>query len=556
MEIIESINTGFHIKNRDKSVNSEFVFIFARPRYGKSLVVESLIELYHKAGYTILCLSDVKDEWEFGYSMFKPEKKYHLSRLKSEGTFPSRKEVILYHPISFDIPINKKLPKMRLYGFSLKELRRSEFSMISESAWESDTTRLLLNASNNISSKTGLWGFLHYIKENIVGKKVGKEIKHDPNLFDLPITGGTSKSLQDIASYFLPFRKNYFLIPDESKFNLNWEEILNDNKHYHIFGTSYIDDSKLKDFCVLGLLNAIIKNRKKGKKPILIYIPEIRYLVPYRPEGYKKFLAFAMKSKISIMGNMGKGGIAGVFDSQSVTDTDEDVRKSQTKTFYGELADKDVEYISKTLRWGKEQIRPLIQSDANRKSQPTFLYSGDVERGTWTPRFPSHCHAEESYEFEEIYKKYNKEEPDRYPLENYKEILDKIKKEIKDERDKIKEKIKREEEIKREEKKMKKKERELNKREIKKIPEKIKEKISESRKRDMKLVYEMYNDEKIPKKEKSIRKIGEKLGIPKSTVAKYIKEYPKEREIWDNEKMSKENFKIVEPNEELSSPNS
>jgi len=542
MEIIESDKTKFSVKNKDGSVNSEFVFIFSRPRYGKTLAVESLLELYHKAGYTILCLSDVKGEWELAYSMFKPEKKYHLNRLRKDGTEPSKKDVILYHPMTFNLP-NKKLPQMRLYGFSFKELRRAEYSMISETAWESDTTRILLNASSNISSKVGLWGFLHYIKEGIVGKKEGKAIKHDPNLFDLPITSGTAKSLQDIASYFLPFRKNYFLVPDDSDLKLDWGKILNDNKHYHVFGSSYLDDEKLKEFCVLGLLEAIIRNRKKGKRPVLIYIPEIRYLVPYRPEGYKKFLASAIKSKISIMGNMGKGGISGIFDSQSITDTDEDVRKSQTKTFFGELSDRDLDYVTKTFRWKKDDMAPLIKSDVRRTSQPSFLYAGDVESGSWSPRFPSHCHAEESYDFDEMYKKYYPEKMTSYAL-----LLEKEKKRINEERDMIKQKIKKEIDKKKQEEKKKKEEREMRRLGNKSpnIPEKIKEKLSETKKRDMELAHNMYIDENVPKKERSIRKIAEKMNISKSTIAKYIKDY---KNI-ENDELSNIQIEKVEPWEE------
>lgn len=549
MEIIEGVHSCFSVRNKDKTFNSEFVFFYARPRFGKSIAVESLIELYHKAGYTILCLSDVKDEWEFGYAMFEPEKKYHLDRLKREGILPGKKKVLLYHPITFNIPTNIQLPKMQLYGFGLKDLRRSEFSMISETAWESDTTRLLLDASESVPSSVGLWGFLHYIGGHVMGKKDGRQIRHDPNLFDLPITGGTNKSLQDVASFFKPFAQNYFLIPDNSVFKLDWEKILNDKKHYHIFGTCYLKDSKLKEFCVLGLLNAIITNRKKGKNPILIYIPEIRYLVPAYPEGYKKFLAISMKENISIMGNMGKGGIAGVFDSQSVTDTDENVRKAQTKTFYGELSDKDVAYVSKALKWGKYDIRPLIQSDARRESQPTFLFSGDVERGSWSPRFPSHCHAEESYDFEEMYKKHHHKNPEEYPYENYKATLDLIKKQITEERNKIRERIKRDIQKQKEEERRKaiQKQELQNEKKDNKIPEKFKEKIQKNKERDMKLVYEMYNDLSLPKSERSIRPIAEKFHISKSTVAKYLKEYPFLQKKDEEANLSEDPEEIVDP---------
>jgi len=542
MEIIESINTNFSVRNMNKSFNSEFVFIFARPRYGKTLAVESLLELYHKAGYTILCLSDVKDDWELGYSMFMPEKQYHLNRLKKDGTIPGKKDVKLYHPFSFSIPSNK-IPDINFYGFSLKDLNRSELSMISESAWESDTSRLLLNASSNVSSSTGLDAFLHYIQDNIVGKKDGKELKPDPKLFNLSVTGGTAKSLQDIASYFLPFRKDYFLVADNSDLKLDWGKILNDNKHYHVFGSCYISDPKIKEFCILSLLNSIIRNRKKGKKPILIYIPEIRFLVPFRPEGYKKFLATSMKSTISIMGSMGKGGIAGVFDSQSFTDTDEDVVKSQTKTFFGEMGSQDIDRISKTLRWSKDQIKPLIQSDAIRTSQPTFLYMGDVDRGTWTPRFPSHCHAEESYEFNEMYKKHYPEK-----MKNYNELISKMKKLVVDEKTKINEKIKREQQKKKEDVERKKRDKESrnNKKSDDVTFVNIHQKEEKTRLRDMELTYNMYHDENLPKSERGIRAIAIKLGISKSTVANYLKQHNNTQNKFTTEDVSTSDVNIFD----------
>ena len=40
----------------------------------------------------------------------------------------------------------------------------------------------------------------------------------------------------------------------------------------------------------------------------------------------------------------------------------------------------------------------------------------------------------------------------------------------------------------------------------------------------MKLVYEIYQDDRLDKNQKSVRKIAEKVGISKSTVANYLKD--------------------------------
>lgn len=522
----DNINTELDIRNKEGLINSEFYFFFARPRYGKSLSIEALVEMYHKAGFTILCLSDVKNLWELGFAMFKPKRKYHLDRLKKDGTEPSIKKVKLYHPFTFSIP-KGKLPDINFYGFSLKELGREEYSLISESAWESETTRLLLNASNTIPDDYGLYKFLHYIQDSIGGKKEGKILKPDPKNFYLTTTGGIAKSLVEVASYFLPFKKHYFLLPHDSKLKLNWEEILNDNEHYHVFGTKYLEDDKLKEFCVMTLLQLIIDNQNYARKPILIYIPEIRFLVPLRPQGYKYFLASSIKNNLSTMGNLGVG-FSAVCDSQVWSDVDENVKNTATKTFFGEMGGgKDFENIIKSLKYTREDFKYLQDMEVAETSIPAFILQNNPKIGAWTPRFPTHCHAEEEYKFEEMYKKFYPEK-----MKDYDGLKLEMKNFLLSEEKEIRENIKRKEKEEKELEEQKKAEKEQRKAERESSKAKVdnnKEKESRTKNTLMKLAYEMFNDESLEKKHRTYRKIAEKLGLPKSsghkTAKKYIEEY-------------------------------
>lgn len=523
MEILNDVNTYLSVKHKDGSVPNEIIFLYARSGYGKTLAMESIIEEYYRAGFVVLCLSDVKDKFEFGYAMFEPKRPYHLYRLKKDGkpikTYPTK----LYHPFTFNIP-KEKLPEINFYGFSLKDLRRPEWSMICESESESDPIRILLNASNTIGNDVGLYRFLHSIEENIIGKKDEGRIRRDPKIFNLRTTGGTSKSLQDVASYFLPFQKHLFLVPDNSPLKLDWKSILNDNEHYHVFGTRWIDDEKLKEFTILCLLNQIIRSRDNTSKPCLIVIPEIRYLLPERPKGYKIFLSQGISKTLAIMRSKGEGGNSGLFDSQSWSEVEQSTRNSGTnKTFYGEISGgKDIENITKATR-----MRPEVRNHLNKAEiDHTYYGKGIEDRGSWMFWLPGHMHSEEEYD---LFKIYNQHFPDK--MKNYGDLVSNIKKSYLDEKNITDERLKKQAKQEREEREKKKLERQKNqegKNIVDERIEKIKEKETQSKEKILERerieAYNFYYNNPEESMRKSYRKVGEYLNIDNKTAKKRIEE--------------------------------
>lgn len=521
------------IFNKEGLIEAGFYFFFAKAGFGKSIAEEGIIEEYFRNGVTTICLSDVKDIWESAFAMFEPKRKYHLDRLKKDGIKPSAKDVKLYHPFTFSIP-QTLLPEINFYGFSLKDLARDEFSMISETPWESETTRLLIDTTESINESTGLHGFLHSIQDKISGKKSGEKLKPDWKNFGLKTTGGTAKSLVEIASYFQQFKKEYFLVPENSPLKLDWEKIINDDKHYHIFSTSWIKDKKIKEFCILAMINQIISVQKKLKKPILIYIPEIRYLVPRNPKGYKLFLAEGIKNSLSIMRAL---SISFVGDSQVWSDTDETVINTGTFSFYGELGGaKDFENITKALKSGKEQSEHLMKMEVEELSRPAFLIQGHFKEGLFTPTFPSHCHAEEGYKFEEMYKQHYQKNSEKYPMKYYSDLKRQMREHFDSEEQKIREKVKREEKAEKELEEKKKIEKEEKKSSSEKKPEK-KDKEDKNKETLMKIAYEIFNDSSISKEERSYRAIGKKIGKVHSTAKSYIEEYSKRFGVKDEKTM-------------------
>ena len=504
LEIRTNVNTYINLRDIHNNIRNEQIFIFSKSGWGKSLALESLIEEYKRAGYTILILADVKGEWELGFAMFEPRKPYHIYHLRKIGKPIGKHEVKLYHPFSFRLNPNQSLPEINFYGFSIKDLGREEWSMIAESAMESDTIRLLLNASNSISKSDGLYSFLHFVEESVI-KKDRRRMIADPRNFYLKTATATAKSLQDISSYLIPFKEDYFLVPDNSQLKLDWKNILNDNFCYHVFGTEMIRDKKLKEFTVLALLNSIIRNLRYAKKPLLIVIPEIRFLVPEKPEGYRKFLADGIKSHHGIMRNMGRG-ISSLQDSQLFTDCDDDVKNSSTFTAFGELGGaNDIEKVAKARNY-KRDIRDML----TKMDYPnSYLIQGHEEQGSFTLWFPSHMHKEDEYNFYEMYKLHYSER-----MKNYKELFDKIKKEYEDEEDHFREKAK----------KLKKEEDELEEAKRKEREEKssgkvdeLKEELSKikqmSKQEKMESLYQM----KIDNPDLSWRELGRRGGVDTKT---------------------------------------
>lgn len=519
MEVVSDTNTYLSIKHKDGSIPNGFIFTYAKAGYGKTLAMESILEEYHRAGYVILCLADVKDQFELGYAMFPPQKPYHLNELKKVNKPIETHPVKLYHPISNAIP-KTKLPDMTLYGFSLKKLGDEEWSMLCESEGEGDTVRILKNASYTMNDTDGLYAFLHLIEESIFGQKEGNNYIRDPKVFNLKTSIGTAKSLQDVASYFLKFQDHPFLVSEDSPFKLNWKEILNDNKHYHVFGTRWIEDPKLKQFCILGLLSQFVRERKNTKKPVLLVIPEIRFLTPSRARGYVTFLAGGISKNLSIIRNKGKGGNSFVGDAQVWSDVDEPVRNSATSSMYGSLGgEKDIELLAKAKRLKADTIKQLQVPDVPR----TYLWSGDMDIGGFKLWLPGHAHSEEEYDFFEMYKEYYPEK-----MKSYGDILRQISEKNEEEKERVDGRIKKKEQRQKEEKEKRNLEKQaMKENKVQDLKEQIKvekqKKTNFEKDEKKRRVIELYE------MNKPIRKIREEVKMHHYDVKEIIREYEEQK---------------------------
>lgn len=514
MQLKFESNTYLHLKDEYGKIPNEMIMVIAKTGYGKGLALEGIVGEYHRAGYIVLVLADPKDEIEFGFAQFEPKERYHLRGLKLEGKSPEKKKVKLYHPFSFRIP-KGKIPDYNFYSFSLKDLTRQEWSLIAETAWDTDTIKLLVNASDVIGDSDGLYAFLHYIQDMIVGKKEKKSVKPDPKNFYLSVTGGTAKSIQDIANYLRPFKKDYFLHHASSELNIDWKSILSDQEHYHVFVSNYLTDDKLKQFCVATLFNGVIKNKEFMKRPVLVVIPECAVLVPRQPEGYKKFLASIIKDNLSRIRAMGRG-MSAILDTQVMTGVDEDVLNRASVTMFGELGGpKDSERVAKARNYRRE-IRNYLD---NMESKNSFLVTKFEDSGPIRMWLPTHMHKEPLYNFKETFKRLC---PER--LQDYKPLVKKYQELVLQEEERIKKKIrkKQDEETKEKEEKSNEKVKKQDE-QISIMKEKAKIAVDKSKNEIMRLV----SLEKSRNPDRSWRDIGKEFGIHHITAKKYYEEYNK-----------------------------
>lgn len=516
MELIQTYNHLYlGLKDRYGRIKNEQILLSAKTGAGKTLATEGVAEEFKKLGYSVIVIADPKDELEFCYQMFKPKEYYHLEYLRKIGKIPEEKNVKIYHPFTFNIP-ETFLPEINFYTFSLKNLGRKEWGLIAETDFDKPTIRVLLQASQNITKEDGIYGIMHYIQRVVGGKtKEGKRIA-DPTNFYLKATTGTVKEISEISSYLQPFKKDFFLVKDSCPLNINWKEILTDQENYHVFISKWITDEKIKDFIVLSLLNGIISNKDYLKNPLLIIIPEIRKLCPFKPEGHKIYLSNAIKDSLSLIRSSGRG-MSSLLDSQVFTDVDEDVRNTASAILLGELGAEN-DKVAKIYNY-KREIREQL-----RKMDIPFSFMLVGKEDDAISIFPpSSMHKETTYNFFEVYR-----EQKRDKMKRYVDLISDMRKDYDEEEEKIKDKVKRENKRKKELEEKKKAEKEQSskeKTEVEEVKKKAEKKDQENKLKLMKLCYEIYNDSSLDKNDRSYRAIGKKLNLDKNTVKKYIKKY-------------------------------
>lgn len=506
--------TGLVVYDEYKKVDPEMILIIQKAGGGKSLFSESVVEEYHDDGAIVISLTDFKDERELCYAMFEPQEKFHLDKLYYEGKKPSKKKVEMYHPFTFDIPKTNQ-PKTNYFTIPLKSLTRTELSFIAESPHDTDSVRLLMDAVSNLGNKENIFDMLHYIQKHAKThrkKYFDKQIveSDEENFYLEAGQKGSIKNVSEIASWFRPFLKDYFLTPADFKLNLDVKKIFDNPDAYHCLVTNHITDEKMKYFAILCFYSEIMNNIQYAKRPVLFVIEEVAKMCPYNAQGFKSYMADYFRDNLITMRSKGRGCSA-VMTSQIWFDIDDKIKEKATQMFFGNLKGVvDLDRIAKSLKYKSDIVERLRTLKRNR-----YMLVGEEDQDNFVAFFPSHCHAEPKYNFNEMYSKF-------YDTVKYGDLIKEVKEHLSLIEKEYKEKAKKEheEKLKEAEDDYKKKSGALKaEQELSEMKEKYKE-VKTSKREDK---IQRVADILAKNPSASVREVADIAGMSKSSANEYIK---------------------------------
>lgn len=430
MEIIEKdYYKILSIKDSDGSISNSQILVIGVTGIGKSTITESLVEEFHKFGYTIIYLTEKPyKSLESAFCMFKPKAHYHVNALRIIGKEQKEQSAIIYHPASLNIPLHRDLPPMKIFTIPIKSNSEEEFTMLYETTSKSDEVKASMNAIKNLQENEGLFSFFFYLERLIkpekefLGTKIYIKREDQEGFFTKTPFAGSQKTISDIKSDLSPFLQEFCLSPERFELNLDFKEILKNNKDYHILTTAFIRNKKLRYYMRIWFLNQIIKTassweNKDGKlNPVLIVVPEGKIFLPERTdEKYIKIASEILMNLLSTMRNIGKG-FSSITDSQNMYEISTSYRESMNYELYSKLSNDDIERLSKVQALGSEVKRMLANMERGH-----IIIRGDEDYEDFSVLLPSHAHNEEGEEFITRYEHYHPEN-----LINYKNIVKKI----------------------------------------------------------------------------------------------------------------------------------
>ena len=396
---------------------------------GKTVAEEQYVRYFYEHGYTIISISDVKDSIEFGFTGFEPTANYHIRQLQMFGAPKHAQPIKIYHPFTFNIP-NEELPEINFYGINIKNITRTDLNFLAESNENKRSIQIILETIEKLKSHEGIHHLVFKAEEQteslINANKSGIKFRSDKaDDFFTKTKIGTEKTASEMVAYFKPFIRDYSILPAGNTHNIDFKELINDQKHYHIFTTKWIKDKRQKAFYILHLLQEIINNEHNAKHPICIVLEEIRFLTPNTSEGFIPFLAEELKDTMTRMRNMGKG-YAIISTTQVYRDVHPTVIDSFNETVLGKISSfKELEFIAKALKMSSTDMTTIKNLDVGEFAVYT-KESHSEEKTLNKVRYfmPPHGHKEQGKNFFDEFQKYH---PDK--MRTYTDLIEEMRQE-------------------------------------------------------------------------------------------------------------------------------
>lgn len=472
---------------------------------------------------TIFLTEKRGDIYANAFAMFKPDAGWQLRDMgllrMEEDTVPIK----LWHPFTFNIPYKQKIPLINFYTHNIKDLTEESLSIILSSTPDNKIVQICNEIKNSLKKDDNILNLLWRLSL----ESSHKDIKIKEDRIRLPIKTETSKKKYAVTAerMFEPiYTKHNFLQQESHPNNIDWVEVLNDNKQWHFFSKQWLEpDKRMVYLDLLMNLEAIDKALDSGKvkKPVTLVLEEIKALLPnFEQTIYQKalsqklvdmfqrlrtkaFIIVTMQSifdtDLRLINTIGAGGGGIMLFKTPINDL-----KRLIKDFSFSADDQNLlyslrSYSGEYVFWGAEtesEEESSKLSDTKLRSYPTPFKI-----------------AEQGEKFFELYERYSPENT-KDNLEIYNRFNEEYRK-AKEEYD-----IRYDEWEKREkEKEQEKKKAEQESKKVEELKAKVKEGKGVSKEIQMQRCWEM------KQQGKSLRDTAKEIGISHSAVSNFLKEY-------------------------------
>lgn len=372
-----------------RNVNNVFVIIYGDSGHGKSMTLENYAEKMHHDKYLIIFLTEkTANRLEAGFASMLPMSKFHTDKLKEQEKPQRKQEIMIYAAWAFnpDKFWTKKLPPVKPWTANILEITEDLWSILFEVPTKQYAIRVVKAGLKLLKPGEGVRDLINICERLIKTKKVE----------------GTQNTIDDIRTVLKPIADLGVIMPSNCKYNLDPDEIIFNQKPYHIFYYGFLpeDYEKVEYFLVCYAQHLIISRYKKLKKdvrksrnlsPILWVIQESNVFMPEKTDKfYHSKTAELLMAKNKQIRSLNMSSVA---DAQNIYKTSSDYDSSMTENFYGKLITSDVERLSKPNRYNVRIRQRLLNMPKNHYLRKGF---GSQE---YVFLFPGHRHCEEGENF-------------------------------------------------------------------------------------------------------------------------------------------------------------
>lgn len=376
--------------------------ILGRKGCGKSVLIEKFIEREYESGSLIIVLTDDKDVLESGFMGIEPEDPQQLEELKKLGKKPEAKPIKIYHPFTFLLQKNKEYPSfLEFFTFDIKNLDDKDFCLLSEHLSNTEIVRSLNFAVDKLGDNEDLYDFIFNIEEysqteGIFYKGIVIPKRVEP-LFTKAGFNVDKSDIKNVGSFFLDIiEKNYMVANHNCPYNIDFEKLIKDQHHIHIFVTKFLDNDKLKYWTMFKIIKEINKLQDKVKKRIVFVMDEITNLVPAETKENYIIYTAGLTSKYlrNVRSKFKYGGLI-IAGGQVFSDIMPSVANGFDEHHIGCLSGiNDIGRLRKILTLNNETIRTWIRLPVGH-----FICLQDENFDIYKVRFPKSGHKHIGMDF-------------------------------------------------------------------------------------------------------------------------------------------------------------